>query len=104
MEVKPGYKQTEVGVIPEEWDVESLERIADPKRTICYGIVQVGQFSNNGITVLAIKNLNGDYSTSLHRCSPQIEKPYVRSRVRPGDVLVSVKGTIGRIGLVPHHY
>jgi type I restriction enzyme S subunit len=25
MEVKPGYKQTELGVIPEEWDVESIE-------------------------------------------------------------------------------
>ena len=24
MEVKPGYKQTEVGVIPEEWDVAPL--------------------------------------------------------------------------------
>ena len=104
MEVKPGYKQTEVGVIPEEWDVESLERISDAKRTICYGIVQVGQFANNGINVLAIKNLNGDYSTNIHRCSPEIERPYLRSRVRPGDVLVSVKGTIGRVGLVPKHY
>jgi type I restriction enzyme S subunit len=104
MEVKPGYKQTEVGVIPEDWDVESLDRIADPKRSICYGIVQVGQFSNNGITVLAIKNLNGDYATNLHRCSYEIEKPYTRSRVHPGDVLVSVKGTIGRIGLVPPHF
>ena len=26
MEVKPGYKQTEVGVIPEEWDVEAARR------------------------------------------------------------------------------
>ncbi len=24
MEVKPGYKQTEVGVIPEEWEVKPL--------------------------------------------------------------------------------
>ena len=24
MEVRPGYKQTEVGVIPEDWDVEPL--------------------------------------------------------------------------------
>ena len=24
MEVKPGYKQTEVGIIPEEWDVSPL--------------------------------------------------------------------------------
>jgi type I restriction enzyme S subunit len=24
MEVKPGYKQTEVGVIPEEWNVSTV--------------------------------------------------------------------------------
>jgi type I restriction enzyme S subunit len=28
MEVKPGYKQTEVGVIPEEWEVRSLGTLA----------------------------------------------------------------------------
>ena len=28
MEVKPGYKQTEVGVIPEEWDAKLLEKVA----------------------------------------------------------------------------
>ena len=28
MEVKPGYKQTEVGVIPEEWDVSTLSAVA----------------------------------------------------------------------------
>ena len=104
MVVKPGYKQTEVGVVPEGWNVESLAGITDPKRPICYGIVQVGQFSNNGVSVLAIKNLNGDYVTNIHRCSPKIEKPYVRSRVHAGDVLISIKGTIGRVGLVPKHF
>ena len=29
MEVKPGYKQTEVGVIPEEWDVKTLGEAVD---------------------------------------------------------------------------
>jgi type I restriction enzyme, S subunit len=100
----PGYKQTEVGVIPEEWSVESLDGISDPNRPICYGIVQVGPYSNDGIPVLAIKNLNGDYTTNIHRCSHRIETAYTRSRVRSGDVLVSVKGTIGRIGLVPPHF
>jgi len=104
MNVKPGFKQTEVGVIPKEWNVVSLERVCDPKRTICYGIVQVGSYTNGGISVLAIKNLNTDYVSDVHRCSPEIEKPYARSRVRPGDVLISVKGTVGRIGLVPNHY
>ena len=27
MEVKPGYKQTEVGVIPEEWEVKTFEKL-----------------------------------------------------------------------------
>jgi type I restriction enzyme S subunit len=100
----PGYKQTEVGVIPEDWDVQSLEGIADPKQPICYGIVQVGPFTRNGIPVLAIKNLNTDYFTNVHRSSPEIETPYARSRVRPGDVLISVKGTTGRVGIVPQHF
>ncbi len=29
MEVKPGYKQTEVGVIPEDWEVKTLSELAD---------------------------------------------------------------------------
>ena len=104
MELKPGYKLTEVGVIPNDWDVQSLEEIADPKRPICYGIVQVGPFVRNGIPVLAIKNLNVDYFASIHRTSHDIEAPYARSRVRPGDVLISVKGTTGRVGIVPANF
>ena len=37
MEVRPGYKQTEVGVIPEEWDVDSLVDMLDASVTIGYG-------------------------------------------------------------------
>ena len=36
MELKPGYKQTEVGVIPEEWDVEPCWRVS---KVITVGIV-----------------------------------------------------------------
>lgn len=27
--IKPGYKRTEVGVIPEDWEVKKLDQIAD---------------------------------------------------------------------------
>ncbi len=102
--VPAGYRRTEVGLIPEDWEVRSLEEIADPKQPICYGIVQVGPFVSGGIPVLAIKNLNTDYRTNVHQCSPGIETPYARSRVRSGDVLISVKGTAGRVGIVPSHF
>jgi type I restriction enzyme S subunit len=32
MELKPGYKQTEVGMIPEEWEVKAFESVAHIER------------------------------------------------------------------------
>jgi type I restriction enzyme S subunit len=63
MEVKPGYKQTEAGVIPEEWDVATFGRLfdvtaggdVDPKKsasdqdeTHCYPIYS-NAFTNRGL-------------------------------------------------------
>ena len=96
MDVIPDYEQSEVGVIPEDWDDPELSEITKDDSPICYGIVQVGPYATNGIRVLAIKNLNSDYATNIHRASVEIERPYARSRIRPADVLISVKGTTGR--------
>lgn len=103
-ELKPGYKQTEGGVIPENWLNPPLHQITEEDSPICYGIVQVGPFIPNGIPVLAIKNLNLDYHSNVHRASFEVERPYIRSRVRPNDIVVSVKGTTGRVGIVPDHF
>lgn len=101
---RPRYKQTEIGLIPEDWLNPQLQQIADDNSPICYGIVQVGPFTPNGIPVLAIKNLNLDYSGNIHRAATEVERPYARSRIRPEDVVVSVKGTTGRVGIVPDHF
>lgn len=29
MEVKQGYKQTEIGVIPEDWEIEEIDEVAN---------------------------------------------------------------------------
>lgn len=71
---------------------------------ICYGIVQSGQYVPGGIAVLSIRDLGGDFETDLHRTDPAIDAQYRRSRVTPGDVLLSIKGTIGRVGVAPDHY
>src|SRR5439155_26185366 len=101
MEVMPGYKLTEPGLIPEDWGDPQLAEIVKDDSPICYGIVQVGPYARNGIPVMAIKNLNSDYATNIHRASVEVERPYGRSRIRPDDVLISVKGTTGRVGIVP---
>ena len=43
MEVKPGYKLTEVGVMPAEWEVRYLEECVRSEAPICYGILMPGR-------------------------------------------------------------
>ena len=104
MELKPGYKQTEVGVIPEDWIFESISNLVDINSPICYGVVQVGRHSHDGVPIVAIKNVKEIGKAAHHLASRGIEAPYARSRVRPGDVLISIKGTIGRVGIVPNGF
>lgn len=96
------YKESTQGWIPREWEIQRLDNTtATP---ICYGIVQVFEYVPSGVPVLAIRDLLGDYVTGIHRTANSIDAAYPRSRVQPGDVLLSIKGTIGRIGVVPPHF
>jgi type I restriction enzyme S subunit len=96
------YKDSPLGCTPVGWsDLALDELVAAP---ICYGIVQVFEFVPDGVPVLAIKDLLGDFANGVHRTAKSIDAGYSRSRVQPDDVLVSIKGTIGRIGIVPSSY
>lgn len=98
------FEDSPLGGIPRAWDIRTLEEVTDADAPICYGIVQAFEYISDGVPVLAIRDLLGDFVTGVHRTAPSIDAAYARSRVRPGDVLISIKGTIGRIGLVPSHY
>lgn len=88
-------------VFPADWSISTMEQLCRSDSPICYGIVQVGDYDPTGIPTVQIKDLSGDFSGSLHRTSKNIESAYVRSRVEPGDVLISVKAIIGEVACVP---
>lgn len=102
-EVKPGYKQTEVGAIPEDWWAETIDAVA---------------FVTSG------KRLPAGYSLTEH----ETPHPYIRvTDMRPGtvalsdikfvpveafpaisryriykeDIFISVAGTLGIVGKIP---
>ena len=102
--MRPGYKQTEVGVIPEDWETTAVAEAVEPSAPICYGVVQVGQHTESGVPIVAIKFVKEIAQAPLHRTAVHLEQPYARSRVRGGDVLISIKGTIGRVGIVPNEF
>jgi len=99
--MRAGYKQTDIGVMPDEWVPFAAADLVDRHAPICYGVVQVGQDTNGGVPIVAIKYVKEIASAPLHRTAPALERPYSRSRVKGGDVLISIKGTIGRVGVVP---
>jgi type I restriction enzyme, S subunit len=69
MEVKSGFKQTEVGVIPEDW---RLQPIGDVATTVASGRSSVdsefGDFPVYGSTGTIGQSVKGDYSGSRAIC------------------------------------
>lgn len=99
-------RQGSIGVDPIDWappcwECTSLRELVLESAPICYGIVQVGDYDESGVPTLAIKDLRGNFTSGVHRTTQSVEARYTRSRVQPGDVLISIKATIGEIAIVP---
>jgi type I restriction enzyme S subunit len=97
MEVKPGYKETEVGVIPEEWVVSELRKAC--RETITYGIVQCGPHIKNGVPYIRVSDMDEpelDVDGML-RTSSSIAARFLRSTVCEGDVVYALRGKLGEV-------
>ncbi len=95
MEVKPGYKQTEGGLIPEEWDVK---RVGDICGFIVPGRNKPTNFDGD-IPWVTMPDLDDGRSVSASRlglCVSKEEAKNIGSKiVPPGSVLMSCAGELG---------
>ena len=81
----------------------ALRDLCVPSRSITYGIVQPGKLHDGGVPIVRVNNFRGhrlDLSDRLH-VAPEIEANYRRSRPKPGDVLISLVGSIGQVAIAP---
>ncbi len=88
MELKPGYKQTEVGVIPEEWDVRSL---AETCSKITDGTHDTPTPVRSGIpylTAIHIKESYIDFGNCLYLTKDDHQIIFARCNPQLGDVLM----------------
>lgn len=78
-----------------------LQRLVDQTRPISYGIVQAGPDVPDGIPYIKTGDMLDFDPERLSKTSPEIESAYRRSRVRPGDLVIAMRASIGALIEVP---
>ena len=83
--------------------VTSLNDFVSSDAPICYGILKPGEHIPTGIPVIKVKNIkNGAILTKdLLHTSIEIDKQYSRSKLKTGDILLTIRGSTGRVAIVP---
>lgn len=95
--VMPGYKQSEVGIIPEEWDVKRLGELAK----VHDGTHQTPRYVPDGIPFYSVEHITGGDFSNTKFISPEEHRFLTRSyRIETGDVLMTRIGSIGECRLV----
>ena len=94
---------TDLAELPEGWAYKPLAEVVDDQRGICYGIVQPGSHTIKGIPIVRVNNIKaGRIDTrDVLRVTGEIENKYARSRLRGGEVLLTLVGSLGESAVVP---
>lgn len=85
-------------------EFSSLQDLIEDDSSITYGIVKAGEPDPDGVPIVKVENIRKDRTIDvegLSRVSPSISNAYSRTILQPRDILISIKGTIGRIAEVP---
>ncbi|MBS0588704.1 MAG: restriction endonuclease subunit S [Proteobacteria bacterium] len=103
MALKLGYQQTEVGMIPEDWEVMSVEDIAEVRsgkrlplgnsltdKVTAYPYIRVADMETGTVNLDEIKYV------------PEQVYPSIKNyRIFLDDIFISVAGTLGIVGKIP---
>ena len=92
----------ELPVLPDGWRYESLGDLVE-ERGVSYGIVQPGSETTDGVPIVRVNNIrNGRIDTTdMLKVGADIEAKFRRSRLRGGEVLLTLVGTLGEVAIVP---
>ena len=101
MEVRKGFKQMEVGVIPENWEFKELRNYFS---FISYGFTNPMPTVSDGVYMITANDINnGRIKLETARKTSELAfKTFLSDKSRPkkNDILLTKDGTLGRIALV----
>lgn len=103
MDLRPGYKQTDVGVVPDHWNVHQIGDIVSEISMGPFGSdIKVSNFRSSGVPVLNGSNVTGvrvsdDFDNYV---TPAKAKSLKKAVARRGDIVVTHRGTLGQIAYI----
>jgi type I restriction enzyme S subunit len=105
MGVKTGYKRTEVGVIPGDWEVKPLAAIAD-KMMVGIASAATHAYRAKGVPMFRNQNIKAGFldDSDLLFVAPEYEVVFKNKRLRGGDLLTMRTGYPGVTAVVPPRY
>jgi len=89
-------------ILPEEWICRELGDLLQ-ENGLSYGIVQPGADDPGGVPIIRVKNVrNGRVvADDVLRVAENVEAGYRRTRLKGGEVLLSLVGSVGEVAIAP---
>jgi len=104
MELRKGYKQTEVGVIPEEWEVKRLADVASVKTGPFGTLLKASEYSkSDGVPLISVGEIREGrlkVTDNTPKVCQAVIKRLPQYLLNPGDIVLGRKGAVERSALV----
>lgn len=89
--------------LPKGWEWGIFDDIIDQKFPIAYGVLVPGEDQDDGVPFVRIADLSLADPAPLPEkaISPHIDAQFPRTRLRGGEILMGVVGSVGKLGIAP---
>lgn len=108
--MREGYKKTEVGIIPEDWEVKSLIDVVDKNDRYSFTGGPFGSdlkschYTEDGVRVIQLQNIGDGYFNDDYKIYTSIEKANELKgcNIYPGDIIIAkMADPVARACMIP---
>jgi type I restriction enzyme S subunit len=88
--------------LPAGWEWRTLDACLEHQREISYGVIKLGvEPRTGGVPTLRCSDIKPGWInlSGVRKVSEEIEAEYSRTRLRGGEILLNIRGTLGGVAL-----
>jgi type I restriction enzyme, S subunit len=94
---------TSLPSLPQEWAWAECGGLCRPERSLTYGVIKLGNSVESGVPTLRSSDVRylRIEANRVKRIDPAIAAAYSRTFLEGGEILVTVRGSLGGVAVVP---